>query len=127
MGNGDEITVDHEVLTRAQEALDAQHESIHSMVISEAPPPSVFGGSSRGEWLANAVIKGNAEISRAKKETEEGLQRFSSAVVNARVTIEESDEYAAAVTKQMIAALEVMSNPLVLFNKNSGPLRNLPI
>lgn len=127
MGNGSEITVNHEKLTKAREALDEQHETIQSMVLSDAPAASVFGGSSRGAWLANAVIKGNREVERARGETEDALQMFSEAVESARTLIEESDEYSAAVVNKMAAAVGLMSNPLTLFSKASGPLKNTAI
>lgn len=127
MGNGGEITVNHDKLNQARKALDEQYEAIQSLVLSDAPAASVFGGSSRGEWLANAVIKGNREVERSRCEAEDALQMFSEAVESARTLIEESDEYSAAVVKKMTAAVALMSNPLTLFSKASGPMKNTAI
>lgn len=120
MGNGDELTVDYDNLNKVHRDLEEQKGLVQSLDLGRAPAASAFGGSAKGEWLANAVIKGHENIGKAKKETVEGLEKYASAVDDAIHDIAATDEGAAIVAKKMADALAVMSNPLVIFSKEFG-------
>ncbi|NGN92363.1 hypothetical protein G5C66_06355 [Nocardioides sp. KC13] len=120
MGNGDELTVDYDNLNKVHRDLEEQKGLVQSLNLGHAPAVSAFGGSAKGEWLANAVIKGHENIGKAKKETVEGLEKYASAVNDAIHDIAATDEGAAIVAKKMAEALAVMSNPLVIFRKELG-------
>lgn len=120
MGNGDELTVDYDNLNKVHRDLEEQKGLVQSLDLGHAPAAGAFGGSAKGEWLANAVIKGHENIGKAKKETVEGLEKYASAVDDAINDIAATDEGAAIVAKKMADALAVMSNPLVIFSKEFG-------
>ncbi|MFE6646563.1 hypothetical protein ACFVJS_08385 [Nocardioides sp. NPDC057772] len=116
MGNGDELSVDYDKLNKVHRDLEEQKNLVQSLDLGTAPAVSAFGGSAKGEWLANAVIKGHQNINQAKKETVQGLEQYASAVDDAINDITQTDEGAAMVAKKMADALAVMSNPLVIFS-----------
>ena len=113
MGNGDELTVDYDNLNKVHRDLEEQKSLVQSLDLGRAPAASAFGGSAKGD----AVIKGHANIGKAKKETVEGLEKYASAVDDAIHDIAATDEGAAIVAKKMADALAVMSNPLVIFSR----------
>ncbi|MGH3351370.1 MAG: hypothetical protein ACRDPS_11950 [Nocardioides sp.] len=127
MGNGDELSVDYDKLTKVHQNLEEQKGLVESLDLGSAPAAGAFGGSAKGEWLANAVIKGHQNINQAKKETVQGLETYASAVTDAINDITETDEGAAIVAKKMADALAVMSNPLVIFDKEYGGKRPMPM
>lgn len=116
MGNGDELTVDYDKLNKVYQDLDEQKGLVKSLKLGTAPAASAFGGSAKGEWLANAVIKGHENINEAKEDTIQGLAKYASAVDDAIKDIAETDEGTAIVAKKMADALAVMSNPFVIFS-----------
>ncbi|MER7558672.1 hypothetical protein ABTZ46_17130 [Nocardioides sp. NPDC126508] len=120
MGDGNELSVDYDKLNKVHRDLEDQKNLVQSLDLGSAPAASAFGGSAKGEWLANAVIKGHQNINQAKNETVQGLEKYASAVDDAINDITETDEGAAMVAKKMADALAVMSNPLVIFSKEFG-------
>lgn len=115
MGDGDELSLDYDKLNKVYQDLDEQKNLVQSLKLGHAPAVSAFGGSAKGEWLANAVIKGHKNINDAKEDTVRGLEKYASAVDLAIKDIAKTDEGAALVAKRMADALEVMSKPLMIF------------
>ena len=120
MGDGNELSVNYDTLTKVHRDLEKQKSNVESLDLGDAPAVAAFGGSAKGEWLANAVVKAHQNLEQAKKETAQGLEKYASAVDDAKNDITATDEGAAMVAKKMVDALTVMSNPLVMIDKG-GP------
>lgn len=116
MGHGDEISVDYDKLNNVYRDLEDQKGIVESLDLGKAPSVGAFGGSAKGQWLANAVIKGHKNIDEAKADTVRGLETYASAVDDAIKDIAATDEGAAVVAKKMADALEMMSKPLTIFS-----------
>jgi hypothetical protein len=115
MGNGNELSVNYDILNRVHRDLEEQKSKLESLRLGDAPNIAAFGGSAKGEWLANAVVKGHRNVKEAQEDTVQGLEKYASAVDDAIHDIAATDEGAAMVAKKMADALDLMSNPLVLF------------
>lgn len=120
MGDGNELSVKYDTLNRVRRDLEEQKSKVESLELGAAPAIAAFGGSAKGEWLANAVVKGHQNIKEAKRDTVQGLEKYASAVDDVMHDIAATDEGAAIVAKKMADALALMSNPLVIFNKEFG-------
>lgn len=111
-----EISADYEALTDVRKTLDKERDNVKSVQLTD-PVANMFGGSARGEWLAQVVQRGHQNIKQAKHDTVEGLHKTSESVKQAQDSINKADVDAELSAKTMIEATEMMSNPLVIFNK----------
>lgn len=126
-GNGGEIELDYDRLNRVYDDLTAQKDLVQSLNFGEAPSPSVFGGSPRAQHLAGLVTRGHEGVMTSKKETAQALDKYASAVDDARNNIIESDEGAAMVARKMADALDLISRPLIFFDPETGGKRPMAV
>lgn len=117
MGDTDEIRADFDKLREANQNLLAEQELVQSLDLGDAPPAAVFGGSALGQSLAQTVALAQENLLNAKRETAQGLGKYADATEKAQTDIMNTDEGQAAIAQTMADALQLMSNPLVMFNK----------
>ncbi|EGD44878.1 hypothetical protein NBCG_00724 [Nocardioidaceae bacterium Broad-1] len=128
MGDSGQVSVDTMRLDAARQNLNDQRERVLEARKQLADPVGgMFGGSSRGEWLGAVVRKGHQNIDSSLGDTAKGLHETSEAIHDAMVAIEGADVDAAVTAQKFANALALMSNPLVIFNKNQGPGKYLAI
>ena len=128
MGDNGQVSVDAMRLDAARQNLNDQRERVLEARKQLADPVgSMFGGSARGEWLAAVVRKGHQNIDSSLGDTAKGLNETSEAIHDAMVAIEGADVDAAVNAQKFANAVALMSNPLVIFNKNQGPGKYLAI
>lgn len=131
-GNGHEVAVDYLALGQVRADLDAEKQNvIAAREGMTAPAAGMFGGSADGNYLFNLVSEGHEAIERALTESETAITTMDEGIDYAIKELEGADaeaEAAALVLQKFVDATQIMSNPLVLFNKETlskGP--NLPI
>lgn len=128
MGDSDEIRADFDKLREANQNLLAEQELVQSLDLGDAPPAAVFGGSALAQGMAETVALAHANLIKAKRETAQGLGKFAEATEKAQTQIMETDEGQAAIARTMAEALQMVSNPLVMFNtKGTAIGKNMPI
>lgn len=128
MGDSDEIRADFDKLREANQNLLAEQELVQSLDLGDAPPAAVFGGSALAQGMAETVALAHANLIKAKRETAQGLGKFAEATEKAQTQIMETDEGQAAIARTMAEALQMVSNPLVMFNKTGTAIgKNMPI
>lgn len=117
MGDTDEIRADLDKLNEANKNLLAERDLVKSLDLGDAPAAAVFGGSALGQSMAQTVELAHANLIKAKTETAHGLEKYADATEKAQTQIVQTDEGQAAIAQTMAEALQLMSNPLVMFNK----------
>ncbi len=128
MGDNGQVSVDTMRLDAARQNLDDERERVLESKKQLADPVAgMFGGSARGEWLGAVVRKGHQNIDGSLGDTAKGLRETSAAIHDAMVAIDGADVDAAVTAQKFANALALMSNPLVIFNKNAGPGKYLAI
>lgn len=131
-GNGHEVAVDY--LALGQVRSDLQEEKKNVVAAREAMTPPVagmFGDSADGNYLFNLVKDGHEAIGTALTESETALTTMDEGIGVAVKELEGADaeaEVAALAVQKFIEATKIMSNPLVLFNKDTlANGRNIPL
>lgn len=131
-GNGQEVAVDYLALGQVREDLNVEKESV--VTAREAmtvPAAGMFGDSADGKYLFSLVKEGHAAIRTALTESETAMTKMDQGIEVAVKELEGADaeaEAAALVIQKFLEATQIMSNPLVLFNKDTlAKGRNLPI
>ncbi|MDQ4110511.1 MAG: hypothetical protein M3306_05345 [Actinomycetota bacterium] len=128
MGDSDEIRADFDKLREANQNLLAEQDLVTSLDLGDAPAAAVFGGSALGQSMAQTVALAHANLIKAKKETAQGLGKYADATEKAQSDIMATDEGQAAIAQTMAEALQMLSNPLVMFNKKGTAIgKNMPI
>jgi hypothetical protein len=128
MGDSDEIRADFDKLREANQNLLAERDLVKSLDLGDAPPAAVFGGSALGQSMAQTVALAQANLIKAKRQTAQGLEKYADATEKAQTDIMETDEGQAAIAQTMAEALQVLSNPLVMFNKKGTAVgKSMPI
>lgn len=117
MGDTGEIRADLDKLREAKHNLLDEHDLVKSLDLGAAPAAAAFGGSALGQSLANTVARAHQNLITAKKDTANGLQRWVDATEDAQDQIVETDEGQAALAQTMAEAVQLLTNPLVMFNK----------
>lgn len=78
--------------------------------------------------MAQTVALANANLTEAKKDTAQGLEKFADATGKAQSQIVQTDDGQAAIAQTMAEALQLMSNPLVMFNNEGDAVgKTMPI
>lgn len=134
MGNGDgeEIAVDYIALGQVRKDLNAEKDNVvaarDAMI---APTAGMFGDSADGKYLFSLVKEGHKAIADALTESETAMTRMDEGIEVAVKELESADAQAEAVAlviRKFVEATQIMSNPLVLLNKDTlAKARNLPI
>jgi hypothetical protein len=128
MGDSDEIRADFDKLREANQHLLAEQELVQSLDLGDAPAAAVFGGSELAQGMAQTVARAHANLIRAQEDTVRGLGKWAVATEQAQSAIMNTDEGQAAVAQTMAEAVQILSNPLVMFNKNfDGIGKAMPI
>jgi hypothetical protein len=128
MGDSDEIRADFDKLREANQNLLAERDLVRSLDLGDAPAAAVFGGSALGQSMAQTVALAQANLIKAKRQTAQGLEKYADATEKAQTDIMETDEGQAAIAQTMAEALQVLSNPLVMFNKKGTAVgKSMPI
>lgn len=128
MGDSDEIRADFDKLREANQNLLAERDLVKSLDLGDAPAAAVFGGSALGQSMAQTVALAHANLIKAKRQTAQGLEKYADATEKAQTKIMETDEGQAAIAQTMAEALQVLSNPLVMFNKKGTAVgKSMPI
>ena len=130
--NGQEVAVDYIALGQVQEDLNTEKENVKAAREAMIPPAAgMFGDSADGRYLFSLVTEGHRAIRTALTESETAITRMDEGIAAAVKELEGADaeaEVAALVIQKFIEATSIMSNPLVLFNKDTlAKARNLPI
>jgi hypothetical protein len=130
--NGQEVAVDYIALGQVQEDLNAEKENVKAARDAMTPPTAgMFGDSADGKYLFSLVQEGHRAIDKALTESETAITRMDEGIQAAVKELEGADaeaEAAAFVIQKFIEATSIMSNPLVLFNKDTlGKIRNIPV
>jgi len=130
--NGQEVAVDYIALGQVQEDLNAEKENVKAARDAMTPPAAgMFGDSADGKYLFSLVQEGHRAIDKALTESETAITRMDEGIQAAVKELEGADaeaEAAAFVIQKFIEATSIMSNPLVLFNKDTlGKIRNIPV
>ncbi|OIJ25841.1 hypothetical protein [Nocardioides luteus] len=131
-GDGEEIAVDYIALGQVRKDLNAEKENVvAARAALIAPAAGMFGDSANGTYLFGLVKDGHKAIADALKESETAMTRMDEGIEVAVKELEGADaqaEAAALVIRKFVEATQIMSNPLVLFNKDTlAKVRNLPI
>lgn len=131
-GNGQEIAVDYIALGQVRKDLNEEKENV--VAAREAmtvPAAGMFGDSADGKYLFSLVKEGHEAIRTALTESVTAITRMDEGIEVAVKELEGADaeaEAAALVIQKFVEATQIMSNPLVLFNKDTlAKTRNLPI
>ncbi|TQL66229.1 hypothetical protein FB381_0078 [Nocardioides albertanoniae] len=128
MGDTNEIRADFDKLRDANQNLLAEKELVQSLDLGDSPAAAVFGGSALGQSMAQTVSLAHENLIKAQDDTVQGLGKWVEATEKAQTEIMETDEGQAAIAKTMAEALQVMSNPLVMFNsKGTAAGKTMPI
>jgi hypothetical protein len=131
-GQGEEIAVDYIALGQVRKDLNAEKDNVvaarDAMI---APAAGMFGDSADGKYLFGLVKDGHKAIADALTESETAMTRMDEGIEIAVKELEGADaqaEAAALVIRKFVEATQIMSNPLVLLNKDTlAKARNLPI
>jgi hypothetical protein len=122
-GNGEEIAVDYIALGQVRKDLNAEKDNViaarDAMI---APAAGMFGDSADGKYLFNLVKEGHRAIDEALTESATAITRMDEGIEAAVTELEGADaeaEAAALVVRKFLEATQIMSNPLVLFNKDT--------
>jgi hypothetical protein len=131
-GNGEEIAVDYIALGQVRKDLNAEKDSvIAARDAMTAPAAGMFGDSADGRYLFNLVKEGHRAIDEALTESVTAITRMDEGIDAAVKQLEDADaqsEAAALVIRKFMEATQIMSNPLVLLNKDTlAKARNIPI
>lgn len=130
--NGHEVGVDYLALGQVRKDLDAEKNNVQAAREAlTAPAAGMFGDSADGKYLFSLVKEGHQAIRTALTESETALTRMDEGIGAAITELEGADaeaEAAAVVIQKFVEATRIMSNPLVLLNKDTlAKARNLPI
>ncbi|GGR43921.1 hypothetical protein J2S40_004184 [Nocardioides luteus] len=122
-GNGQEIAVDYIALGQVREDLNVEKENIaNAKGGMTAPAAGMFGDSADGKYLFSLVAAGHTAIQTALTESETAITKMDEGIDLAVKELEGADaeaEAAALVLQKFVEATTIMSNPLVLFNKDT--------
>lgn len=130
--NGHEVGVDYLALGQVRKDLEAEKNNVQAAREAlAAPAAGMFGDSADGKYLFSLVKVGHQAIRTALTESETALTRMDEGIGAAITELEGADaeaEAAAVVIQKFVEATRIMSNPLVLLNKDTlAKARNLPI
>ncbi|MFJ2759314.1 hypothetical protein ACIO3S_27205 [Nocardioides sp. NPDC087217] len=130
--NGHEVGVDYLALGQVRKDLEAEKNNVQAAREAlTAPAAGMFGDSADGKYLFSLVKEGHQAIRTALTESETALTRMDEGIGAAITELEGADaeaEAAAVVIQKFVEATRIMSNPLVLLNKDTlAKARNLPI
>ena len=131
-GNGQEIAVDYIALGQVREDLNAEKDNVvAARDAMTAPSAGMFGDSADGKYLFSLVKEGHEAIAEALTESETAMNKMDEGIAVAVKELEGADaeaEAAALVIQKFVEATKIMSNPLVLFNKDTiAKGRNIPV
>ncbi|MET8520484.1 hypothetical protein [Nocardioides sp. NPDC004968] len=131
-GNGQEVAVDYIALGQVRKDLNAEKDNVvAARDAMTAPAAGMFGDSADGKYLFSLVQEGHRAIRTALTESESAITRMDEGIGVAVKELEGADaqaEAAALVIQKFVEATRIMSNPLVLLNKDTlAKARNLPI
>lgn len=131
-GNGQEVAVDYIALGQVRKDLTDEKENVAAArEAMTAPAAGMFGDSADGKYLFNLVKEGHKAIDKALTESETAITKMDQGIEYAVKELEGADaeaEAAALMIQKFVEATQIMSNPLVLFNKDTlAKARNLPI
>ncbi|MEI7056256.1 hypothetical protein WBG06_10605 [Nocardioides sp. CCNWLW239] len=130
--NGHEVAVDYLALGQVRDDLNAEKDNVVAAREAMTPPAAgMFGDSADGKYLFSLVQEGHKAIDKALTESETAITRMDEGIAAAVKELEGADaeaEVAAMVIQKFIEATKIMSNPLVLFNKDTLARRgNIPV
>lgn len=128
MGDTNEVRADLDKLNQANKNLLAERDLVKSLDLGDSPAASAFGGSALGQSMAQTVELAHKNLLQAKEDTAEGLQKWVDATRDAQTQIVETDEGQAAIAQTMAEAVQLLTNPLVMFNSKGTAIgKSMPI
>lgn len=129
--NGHEVAVDYIALGQVRDDLDTENKNVIAARDGmTAPAAGMFGDSADGKYLFSLVQEGHRAIHTALTESTTAITRMDEGIELAITELEDADaeaEATALMIQKFVDATQIMSNPLVLFNKDTlSKARNLP-
>ena len=128
MGDTGEVRADLDKLREANQNLLDERDLVESLDLGDSPAAAVFGGSALGQSMAETVQRAHQNLIEAKQDTAQGLQKWVDATRDAQTQIVQTDEGQAALAQTMAEAVQLLTNPLVMFNKKGTAVgKTMPI